>query len=255
MAKIYHLDGGSLHPYWPKIDSVSYVLLLETNQGWTLVDCGFGTRDYKNPQPFTWLFLNLMRTPREPENCIINQVRKLGIKPTDIRHIVMTHLHLDHAGGLVDFPWATVHLDRREFEAMRTRKGPFAAGYIADHFIHRPYWHLYEEPESIWYGYPSYKLIGFEPEIRLIPAYGHTLGHCMVAIQIEYGRWLLQCGDASYPFYLNEEEQFVHPHRKLVQFALGNHQKGLTELLRNHGEDIDIITSHDHVSWAKYQKD
>jgi glyoxylase-like metal-dependent hydrolase (beta-lactamase superfamily II) len=38
----------------------------------------------------------------------------LGFSPRDVRHIVLTHLDFDHAGGLDDFPWAMVHLLRRE---------------------------------------------------------------------------------------------------------------------------------------------
>ena len=47
--------------------------------------------------------------------------RALGLDPRDVRHIVVTHLDLDHAGGLADFPDAKVHLHAREHAAAMAR--------------------------------------------------------------------------------------------------------------------------------------
>lgn len=253
MTQIYHLDSGPMRPYWPRITGVTYVLLVETNQGWLLVDSGFGSRDFKHPTLKMKWFLRALRIPIDPDLAIINQVRKLGLRPTDIRHIVLTHLHLDHAGGLVDFPWAQVHLCKKEFDAAQNRQGLLAGGYVSDHWVHRPYWRLYEEPDVIWFGFPSYKLRGFEPDIRLIPTPGHTKGHCMVTIQTPQ-KWVLNCGDACYPFYLSNAEQYISPPQKLVQLILGNHQTQIAELLENHGNEIEILTAHDPVTWAKHQE-
>jgi glyoxylase-like metal-dependent hydrolase (beta-lactamase superfamily II) len=40
----------------------------------------------------------------EPEEEIGPQLERLGIRPGDVRWVVMTHLHTDHAGGLHHFP-------------------------------------------------------------------------------------------------------------------------------------------------------
>jgi glyoxylase-like metal-dependent hydrolase (beta-lactamase superfamily II) len=45
------------------------------------------------------------------------QIKELGFNPQDVRHILVTHLDLDHAGGLSDFPEAKVHIFAPEFEA------------------------------------------------------------------------------------------------------------------------------------------
>src|SRR5690606_14231483 len=45
------------------------------------------------------------------------QVLALGHAPADVTDIVLTHLDFDHAGGLDDFPNATVHLRAIEQEA------------------------------------------------------------------------------------------------------------------------------------------
>ena len=38
------------------------------------------------------------------------QIERLGFRAADVRHIVLTHLDFDHAGGLDDFPRAAVHM-------------------------------------------------------------------------------------------------------------------------------------------------
>jgi phosphoribosyl 1,2-cyclic phosphodiesterase len=40
----------------------------------------------------------------------IEQIQKLGLRPEDVQHIFVTHLDFDHAGGISDFPNATVHI-------------------------------------------------------------------------------------------------------------------------------------------------
>ena len=50
----------------------------------------------------------------------------LGFSPDDVRHIVLTHLDFDHAGGIEDFPNARVHVLAREREAAERERRGFA---------------------------------------------------------------------------------------------------------------------------------
>ena len=47
--QIHHLNCGTIHPYWPRIDNIVYCLLVETTDGLLLVDTGFGAQDFTHP--------------------------------------------------------------------------------------------------------------------------------------------------------------------------------------------------------------
>ncbi|HEX7540797.1 MAG TPA: MBL fold metallo-hydrolase [Anaerolineales bacterium] len=75
-------------------------LLIETKDGLILVDTGLGTNDYIHDSGILNLFKVITRMPLDPNEAAIRQVTRLGYKPEDVRHIVLTHMHFDHCGGL-----------------------------------------------------------------------------------------------------------------------------------------------------------
>src|SRR3954463_11370561 len=88
-----------------------HCLLVEAANELVLVDTGLGLRDCASPRKrLSKFFLALLSPEFREELTAIRQIEKLGFDPRDVRHIVMTHLDFDHAGGLTDFPQATVHL-------------------------------------------------------------------------------------------------------------------------------------------------
>jgi N-acyl homoserine lactone hydrolase len=62
------------------------------------------------------------------DQTVAAQLRGRGIAPGDIRLIVMTHLHFDHASALADFPGATVIVAKLEWKAAQAR-GSTLLGY------------------------------------------------------------------------------------------------------------------------------
>jgi glyoxylase-like metal-dependent hydrolase (beta-lactamase superfamily II) len=61
------------------------------------------------------------RPALDPSLAAIRQVEKLGFAVSDVRQIVQTHL--DHVGGLSDFPEARVHVHATELDAAMARRG------------------------------------------------------------------------------------------------------------------------------------
>ncbi len=258
--KIHHLNCGTLKPHFPNIQSIVYCLLIETSSGLILIDTGFGRDDYSNPTRKMRFFLALMGTPRDLNETAIFQVQALGYKPEDVKHIIQTHLHIDHAGGLVDFPWADVHVHEHEYQAIIKPKGFMEFAYVQEHWQHGPKWIRYQEPGLDWFGFKAIPILSTpEADFLFIPLPGHTRGHCGVAIG-KPSNWLLHCGDAASPYHSGSDvhdrgEKSYHlnfiPHR-LADKILGGHNSRLLALLKEHSNKIKAISSHDVFSFREY---
>ena len=130
--RIHHLNCGSLCPPGGRLlggaggllspaPMCCHCLLIEGDDRLILVDTGLGVEDVNEPQRLGHLF-NLMMRPRlEVAETALRQVVDLGYRPSDVRHIVPTHLDLDHAGGISDFPGAAVHIFAAELSAASSR--------------------------------------------------------------------------------------------------------------------------------------
>ena len=260
--KIYHLNCGTLFPLFPRgTQSILYCLLIETNDGVLLVDTGFGTQDYTRPTRFIKFFTASLGMRRSLEETAAFQVEKLGYSKNDVKHIVMTHLHCDHSGGLRDFPDAKVHVHKLEYEAIQSPKGIKERFYASEHWSHVPKWVVHEiEEKDDWFGFCNLRVQeDLSPDVRLIPLHGHTRGHCGVAIQTSTG-WLLHCGDATYPFYQENEPAppmkplpfyVMSPPKWLEASLVGNQTPRLRELYEKHGNEIQFICSNDSITYSR----
>lgn len=182
---------------------VAHCLLLETEtDGLVLVDTGFGTREVTRQAPLPRLFRLAAGPTLDPEETALAHVTRLGFRPSDVRHIVVTHLDLDHAGGLADFPDATVHLHAREHAAAMVRSTAKEKNrYLAYQWQHGPRWEVYTESGldgDTWRGLPAIKTLrGVKADLGLLPMHGHSRGHSAVIANVG-ARWLVHAGDAYF---------------------------------------------------------
>jgi len=185
---------------------ICHCLLIESEAGLVLVDTGFGTQDVLHPEKLGHELRTLVRPLLSIEETARRQIELLGFKVEDVRHILPTHLDVDHASGLPDFPQATVHIFKKEHDAALAPQSFIEKKrYYRHHFAHGPKWRLYEEGGEPWFGFSTVRsLEGLPPEILLVPLPGHTRGHCAVAVDTG-DRWLLHAGDAY--FYRGEMQR------------------------------------------------
>ena len=127
------------------------------------------------------------------------QIEALGFRRSDVRHLVLTHLDFDHAGGFPDFPQARVHVHAEEKDAALTRATlNQKERYRSLQFVHGPVWVPYESLGEPWKNVPAMRqLEGLPPEILALPMRGHSRGHAAIAVDTGHG-WLVHGGDAYF---------------------------------------------------------
>ena len=216
ITRVHHLNCGAMQPYggamfdgrtpgFAPATLSCHCLMLETQVGVVLVDTGTvsinPTQAARALSPF---FRTIDRVRLNPSEAAVARLRILGHHPSDVSHVVMTHLDFDHAAGLVDLPGATVHLPALEADAARVREGFIAASRYRPAQWGRPAprgqegsWRTYATFAQDWFGLPATELDGLGPDILLVPLPGHTRGHCGVAVRTSDG-WLLHAGDAIF---------------------------------------------------------
>jgi glyoxylase-like metal-dependent hydrolase (beta-lactamase superfamily II) len=246
--RVRHINCGSFCPLLGD-NAVSHCLLIETAEhGLVLVDTGIGHYVSLSPRErMSWLNRTMLRPRFLLAESALAQVTALGFARDDVRHIVVTHLDVDHAGGLQDFPGATVHVHASELAAATAgRKDP---RYLAALFAHSPRWETYEPSGERFFDFDAVRpLRGLLDEIAIVPLAGHTSGHSGVAVRTNDG-WLLHAGDA----YLLRAELEGGPvgwgTRLAVRLTSSDARRRqenlrrLADLARDHRE-VDLICSH-----------
>ena len=262
---IHHLNCGTMCPRAPAalglVDRhaghlVARCVLIEDAAGLILIDTGFGLQDIARPARLGPARL-LISPELNPVETAIAQIRALGHDPADVRHILVTHLDLDHAGGLADFPQAEVHLHSVELDLMQRRSVAARLRYRYGQWDHGPRWAGHGEAGETWYGFERVKLIdGLDTEIAMVPLFGHSAGHSGYALR-DGDRWLLHAGDA----YLHHDEVAWPPHsgRGLNAYhALNSDDRSrrrenaerLATLAHEH-DDVIVFCSHDAVEFQR----
>lgn len=234
-----------------------HCMLVELDGSLVLIDTGFGLRDVNDPRSrLSRFFLTLLAPDFREQFTAIRQIEALGYDARDVRHIVLTHLDFDHAGGLDDFSHARVHMlgaERKAAEKQRTLLDRMR--YRPQQWSTRHNWVAYSSlAGEKWYGFDCVRqLDGVPPQILLVPLIGHTLGHAGVAVERTGGSWILQAGDA---YFFHGEMQVEQPHctpgLRFYQWMMEQdrrsrlfNQHRLRELKRNHPKAVRIMSSHD----------
>ncbi len=243
---------GDPHAGWGRGKMVAHCLLVETaRDGLVVVDTGFGSRQVDGRDPIERMFKLLGAPTLDPSETVAARVRALGFSAKDVRHIVVTHLDFDHAGGIGDFPEATIHVHAREHAAAMTRGSwKERSRYVPALWAHGPKWQLYSEDGDTWRGLPAItKLRGVEADIGLLPMHGHSRGHSAVLVKAE-DEWLVHAGDAYFHHHtLNGQpvpKGFV-AFESMVQVNGPQRRASAAALRELHEryEDVRVFCSHD----------
>jgi N-acyl homoserine lactone hydrolase len=223
-------------------------LVEHPSAGLILIDTGFHPSVAVNPKEnlgrvTLFVFKDLRM---EPEQAVPAQLRDKGIDPSDVKVVVMTHLHPDHASAISEFPQATFVVSKPEWESATT--SGVRDGYVKRQFDHGFDYRLldFDDPAaSSFSGFGrSLDLFG-DGSVRAVFTPGHTEGHMSVVLRLP-DREALVAADAIYlrrtlddqhlPYRMADEHLFRRSLREIRQY-----QKETPDAL--------IIPGHDWEAW------
>src|SRR6476646_1068822 len=99
-------------------------LLHHRDHGWTLFDTGYAPRMLKATRKLPYRLYRLLTPLRlRPQQSVAAQLSRSGIPPAGIKHIIISHFHADHIGGLRDFPGAELIALRSGYEHVKDLRG------------------------------------------------------------------------------------------------------------------------------------
>lgn len=183
----------------------------------------------------------------EPEWAVAEQLRARGYDPMDVRVVVMTHLHYDHASAVKDFPAATFVVDAEEWAAARA--GGFTGGYVPKLFDQPFDWREIDFDDPRVTSFATFgrtvDLFG-DGSVRLLSTPGHSKGHMSVLLRLRSGRELLLAADAAFARRTIAEELVP----VLVE-DVHRYRRSLREIRRyvEQTPSAEVICGHDAESW------
>ena len=109
----------SLKGRWRTVRFCARCFLVPLMEGFLLFDCGYGadTPQLMKRWP-AWLYKQIIPVTVSAEQTAISQLARFGLSPQDIKYIFISHFHVDHIGGLQDFPHARFICSQQAYESL-----------------------------------------------------------------------------------------------------------------------------------------
>jgi len=173
----------------------TYVFAVEHRDGVVLIDAGANAGLKRLPRWHPYFQL-AVKFDIEPEQEAGPQLRALGIAPSDVKLIVLTHLHIDHDGGLAAFPRARVMVSAGERAAAAGLVGRLN-GYLPQR------WPTHFDPEPFVFAdepfgpFARSRRLTADGALAALPTPGHTANHVSIVLD-DGARRIVFVGDAAY---------------------------------------------------------
>lgn len=211
---------------------------VETEKGWILLDTGIGRTLLEDEPSRTGIY----RSEEQPwgvgEDPFLSALEKVGLQPRDFALAAVSHLHVDHTGGLRHLARANVpvFVQREELAFARERAGLGEAYFRPDYVDAGIDWRELEGDADL------------APGVRALSTPGHTPGHMSYRVHLpETGTWLLAMDAADLAENLNDR---VPPGPTADPSDAARAEASLHRLLDERDVlDARLVPGHDTVFW------
>jgi N-acyl homoserine lactone hydrolase len=247
LAALHALGTGVPRADWTEVPVVAF-LVQHPGVGAVLVDTGFHPSIAVTPhEAFGRLAGRVIKDVRmEPGQAVSAQLRALDIEPAEVKVVVMTHLHSDHASGIAEFPESTFVVSSAEWQAAGSSGR--LKGYWPRQFDHAFEWRTldFESPDADSFATfgRAFDLFG-DGSVRLVFTPGHTAGHLSVVLRLR-DRNVLLTGDAAYTRRTLEESRL--PYRMEDEHRFRRSLKEIQLYARENPKAL-VICGHDFEQW------
>jgi N-acyl homoserine lactone hydrolase len=171
LGQIHFGDSGKLSLPLP-------AFLIEHERGLVLLDTGCRPDAHDRPPPEVYGDVVASAWPLHcpPENRLDRQINKAGFELEDVTHVIVSHTHIDHTGGLYLFPRAEFYISEEELRYA---------------FWPHPFWEVIfgredlERARSFKWNLLSADLDLFgDGSLQILRTPGHTPGHMSLLVKL-----------------------------------------------------------------------
>jgi N-acyl homoserine lactone hydrolase len=221
-------------------------LVRHPSAGAVLVDTGLHPSIATDArQNFGGLVSRFVRATLAAGADVPSQLRERGLEASEIPVVVMTHLHLDHASAISEFPNSTFVISEAEWRAAAVSPRPLLHGYRRQQFDYAFDYRTIDFDRANIDSYASFgrtfDLFG-DGSIRLAFTPGHSAGHMSVICRLKETDFVIG-GDVTHLTAHLSGDAPLPPR----PFDAHNYRRSLQELRLFHGQfpDATITPGHD----------
>ena len=250
MAKENHTIKGGGH-----IDIKFFALwglIKHPTQGYILFDTGYTKRFFEATKRYpNKLYAKLTKVFLNDDDTVKEQLRKNNIDCNEINHIIISHFHADHVGGLKDFQNAQFHVSQVALDHVNniSRSLAFSKGILTDlipsDLNERT---LIIEEHSIKLTDPifnhKYDLFGDET-IMVFNLGGHAAGQIGILLETEKDHYFL-VADACWNMKAITEDKLPSPIVRLFFDSWKDYKQSIAKLKTFHSkyQSVKIVPTH-----------
>jgi N-acyl homoserine lactone hydrolase len=214
--------------------------LIEHPQGLVLFDTGCNPRVAVEPEAYWGRLAKLLNVRMTPDQAVDAQLRAHGYDPADVKFVVVSHLHLDHAGGLALFPHA-------KFFVM---KGELPYAYWPDRRVRRSFIleDLLPTRRFDWNELTEDTDLFGDGSLQMLKTAGHTPGECSLFVRLKRDGPIVLTGDT-----IHIRAQLDSLKGTATDYDLAQAGESIRRLkqIQDLGE-ARLWVSHDPGDWANY---